>query len=562
MMTMRGLRRGLLAACLAAASVAAAGDERSFFRPGDVWVLSGDSITFIDLYRKTVEDALDHFHPGHGITVVNTGVWGQLVREAAGKGVELKPTVVTILLGMNDVIHADYGASSDFARGAAAYVAQLRRQVRQYRKLGATVVLLEPTLTDERENSYFGPSPETRRGLLAYGAALRRLADEERCFFIPLAGEFERAKSRLKPMQNFITDGVHPYGWGQYELARSLIHHLNVDAPFPKADEPRGFDASDLPERDFSFSVAHRFAAARDAAPELVVAAPKACRATLAWSVEGTTLCGEEKLVFADAPLTVKLRVPAEALPARPGLVARVLVSVTPEGERPRLAVVDLARTLVHDMTKGVVRGEVRTDAARPEGSLVSTWEVREDGPDLWFEGRMFASSYPARPKPPSDTWMNSSGMNGLHLMLDLRPADRFADNDFDRDLHMVCFSVLERPWAVLPLAWEGRRLANCLYGGAERTPDGYVWRVGVRGSLVDYRRFDVRTLGHFGANILFNDADETGEIGRFPVMPLRDAKGNVVNFEHRLNQTMIFDRKGDVPQVAGETTNIGVYGL
>lgn len=554
------LCRVLLAVSAAAVSAADADEARSFFRPGDIWVLSGDSITFIDLYRQTVEDALDHFHPGHGIRVVNTGVWGQLAKEAAGKGLALKPSVVTILLGMNNVIHADYDAASDFTRGAEAYVAQLRRQVRQYQSVGAAVVLLEPTLTDERENSYFGPSPETRRGLAAYGAALRRLADEERCHFVSLAAEFERAKRRLKPLQNFITDGVHPYGWGQYEIARSLIHHLNVSAPFPAADEPRGFSASALPERDFVFSAARRFAAAKDEPPSLTIAAPKPCRARLVWSVEGTDLRGEQAIAFSDAPLTVALPVPAAGLPSRPGCISRLLVSVTPEGERPRLAVVDCARVVVHDLTKGVARGEVRTAAARPEGPLVSTWEVREDGPDLWFEGRMFASSFPARPKPPADTWMNSSGMNGVMMMLDLRPADRFADNNFDRDMHMVCFSVLERPWAALPLAWEGRRLANCLYGGAERTPDGYVWRIGVRGHLVDYRRFDVRTLDHFGANLIFNDADEKGVIGRFPAMPYPDL--DVLTPERRLNQTMIFDRTGDVPQVGGETTNVGAYAL
>lgn len=556
----RLLRLVLLSAGAALALGVSAAERRAFFRPGDIWVLSGDSITFIDLYRQTVQDALDHFHPGHGIRVVNTGVWGQLAKEAAGKGLALKPTVVSILLGMNNVIHAEYDASTDFSRGAQAYVSQLRRQVRQYQSVGAAVVLMAPTLTDERENSYFGPSPHTRRGLVAYGEALRRLAVEERCFFIPTGEEFEAAKRTLKPMQNFITDGVHPYGWGQYEIARSLIHHLNVSAPFPAADEPRGFTADDLPVRDFAFAPASRFLAAKDAPPALTITAPRSGAARLVWSVEGADLRGERTLAFADAPLTVTLPVPAEGLPARPGCISRLLVSVTPEGSTSRLAVVDLARTVVHDMTKGVVRGEVRTAEARPEGPRVATWEVREDGPDLWFEGRVFASSFPARPKPPADTWMNSSGMNGVMMMLDLRPSGRFADNNFDRDMHMVCFSVLERPWAVLPLAWEGRRLANCLYGGAEPTADGYAWRIGVRGFLVDYQRFDVRTLDHFGANLIFNDADEAGTMGRYPTMPYPDL--DVLTPERRLNQTMIFDRRGDVPQVGGETTNVGVYGI
>ena len=69
-----------------------------------------------------------------------------------------------------------------------------------------------------------------------------------------------------------------------------------------------------------------------------------------------------------------------------------------------------------------------------------------------------------------------------------------------------------------------------------------------------------MRKLDHFGANLIFNDADEKGVIGRFPAMPYPDL--DVLTPERRLNQTMIFDRTGDVPQVGGETTNVGAYAL
>lgn len=535
-------------------------DGKSFFKPGDTWVLSGDSITFIDLYRQTVEDALDHFHPGHGIRIVNTGVWGQLTSEAKGKGIELKPTVVSIMLGMNNVIHGDYDASTDFTAAAKRYAENLRKQVRQYKAQGAVVVLMSPTLSDERENSFFGPSLHTERGLRAYGEELRRMSDEEQCYFVPMADEFEAAKAKLTPMQNFITDGVHPYGWGQYELARSLIHHLNVAEPFPAADEARGFNAQPLKENDFKFAVDARFAAAKDLAPALRIAAPKPGKAKLTWSVEKAQLRGEMDLVFAAEPLTVKLPIPAAGLPQQPGCISRLIVSVTPEKSYPRLAVVDLARTRVLKMKDGKCGDEVRTTQPRPEGALVGTWQVREDGPDLWIEGRTYASSFPPRPKPPADTWMNSSGQNGIMMMLDLRPADRFADNNFDRDMHMICFSVLNNPWAVLPLVWEGRRLANCFFGYAAPTEDGFTWRMGVHGYILDYKKFDVRNLDHFGINIVFDDANEKGQMEYFPAMSYPDL--GIMTPERRLNQTIIIDRKGDVPQVDGETTNVGVYPL
>ena len=559
-MNSRSIRIAIAAGALLGALVRGGpAAAQSFFRDGDTWVLSGDSITYIGLYRQTVKDVLDHFHPGNSITVVDTAKWGQLTAEADGKGLERKPAVVTIMLGMNNVIHHDYPVVHDFTKGAKAYAENLRRQVRKYKKCGAEVVLMAPTLSDSTENSYFSPW-NTEQGLRVYGEAVRRLCDEEMCRFVPVAAEFEEAKKDLKAMQTYITDGVHPYGWGQYVIARSLVHHLRVAEPFAKADEPRGFDAGPIVRNDFGFSAAKRFAAAADEQPEIAITAPKACRAVVAWSVEGSQLHGSSTVDFADAPHVFRVPVPAAGLPSGAGRISRLVVSVTPEDRRARIAVVDLARTRVIRMENGSCSGEVTTEDRRPEGPKVADWRIEERGPDLWFTGKTYASSFPARPEGPQACWMNSSGMNGIMMMLDLRPADRFADNNFDRDMHMVCFSVLDDPWSVLPLAWEGRTLQNCLYGGVEPTEGGYLWRIGLRGHVVNYRAFDIRKYDHFGVNMVFDDVDDKGEIGRYPIMPYPDME--TLTPERRLNQTIVIDRKGDVPQAGGETTNVGVFAL
>ena len=498
---------------------------QSFFRDGDTWVLSGDSITYIGLYKQTVKDVLDHFHPGNSITVVDTAKWGQLTAEADGKGLERKPAVVTIMLGMNNVIHHDYPVVHDFTKGAKAYAENLRRQVRKYKKCGAEVVLMAPTLSDSTENSYFSPW-NTEQGLRVYGEAVRRLCDEEMCRFVPVAAEFEEAKKDLKAMQTYI----------------------------------RGFDAGPIVRNDFGFSAAKRFAAAADEQPEIAITAPKACRAVVAWSVEGSQLHGASTVDFAAAPHVFRVPVPAAGLPSGAGRISRLVVSVTPKDGRPRVAMVDLARTRVIRMENGACSGTVTTDDPRPEGPKVADWRIEERGPDLWITGKTYASSFPERPTGPGACWMNSSGMNGIMMMLDLRPADRFADNNFDRDMHMVCFSVLNDPWSVLPLAWEGRTLQNCLYGGVEPTEGGYLWRIGLRGHVVNYRAFDIRKYDHFGVNMVFDDVDDKGEFGRYPIMPYPDMES--ITPERRLNQTIVIDRKGDVPQAGGETTNVGVFAL
>ena len=255
--------------------------------------------------------------------------------------------------------------------------------------------------------------------------------------------------------------------------------------------------------------------------------------------------------------------IPAVALPAKLGRIARVFMSVTPADGCPRIAIVDLARTKVIRMKDGKASGEIRTDETREEGPLVGTWQMEERGADLWFSGRMKAKTWPARLTGSSACWMNSGSMNGVMAIFDFRPADRFAENRFDHDVNMIDLSILEDPWSVLPLGWVNRRIQNCLLAGAERTEDGYAWRLGFRGHVVNYCRFDITKLDHFGVYFIFDD-DEGGTMGRYPVFKqLYGEKDEfVVTPERRLNQLAVFDRKGDVPADAnGETTTVGVFG-
>ena len=88
---------GLFLAC----SLSAGGE--SYFKKNERWLLTGDSITFTDTYRAAVKRIVDHFHPDNNIVFVNRAVWG--VDAAHKTKVEEKPTMVSIMLGMNNIIH-------------------------------------------------------------------------------------------------------------------------------------------------------------------------------------------------------------------------------------------------------------------------------------------------------------------------------------------------------------------------------------------------------------------------------------------------------------------------
>ena len=133
----------LLFGCLfASGSLMANGS--SYFKNDDIWLLTGDSITFTDTYRAATKRMLDHFHPDNKITFANRAVWG--VRSNYKAKVDGKPTVVSIMLGMNNVIHREYAHTPDFTKGTAIYKKTISQQVDFYQKMGCQVLLLTSTL--------------------------------------------------------------------------------------------------------------------------------------------------------------------------------------------------------------------------------------------------------------------------------------------------------------------------------------------------------------------------------------------------------------------------------
>ncbi|MDD4018235.1 MAG: hypothetical protein PHV28_09840, partial [Kiritimatiellae bacterium] len=109
--------------------------------------------------------------------------------------------------------------------------------------------------------------------------------------------------------------------------------------------------------------------------------------------------------------------------------------------------------------------------------------------------------------------------------------------------------------------SWINRRVGSCLLAGAEPTEDGYAWRLGFRGRVNDYTRFDISKHDVFGLYFIFADC-ESGQVRHYPVFgqlhgPQRELR---INPELRLNQTAVFDIKGVIP--GDEVTTVGVFGL
>ena len=71
----------------------------------------------------------------------------------------------------------------------------------------------------------------TRALLESYNRELAEIARQEHVIFLPVGEEFEAYQRSLQPEQVLRQDGVHPHVAGQYQIARTLIHHLILVGP-------------------------------------------------------------------------------------------------------------------------------------------------------------------------------------------------------------------------------------------------------------------------------------------------------------------------------------------
>ena len=110
------MKKSLLLAAGVFFACALHADGESYFKNNERWMLTGDSITNTDTYRVAIKRIIDHFHPENKIEFVNKAVWGVDSAHKTKIKTEEKPTMVSIMLGMNNIIHYEYPHKPDFSK--------------------------------------------------------------------------------------------------------------------------------------------------------------------------------------------------------------------------------------------------------------------------------------------------------------------------------------------------------------------------------------------------------------------------------------------------------------
>ena len=201
---------------------------------GDRLVFCGDSITDQKTYTRLVMDYFALRHPGTKLVFFNVGITGSTAGGWKKDGIEkhvlpLKPTVVSICLGMND---GGYRAHEQ--KTADAYEANLMSLITQIKTGGARVVLLTPGAIDD-------DTLPARYAKGIYNDTLDRLArrveaiaarEKIRVFNIhDLMFDVQKRAKAKTPAFTMISDGVHPGEVGATVMAYGMLKRSTPSSP-------------------------------------------------------------------------------------------------------------------------------------------------------------------------------------------------------------------------------------------------------------------------------------------------------------------------------------------
>ncbi|MEZ6070724.1 MAG: SGNH/GDSL hydrolase family protein [Pirellulales bacterium] len=222
-----------------AAVSAAAADEpaASLIAPGDVVLFQGDSITDAGRSREDAGEPNRQTALGNGyawlaasqllvdrpddeLVIYNRGISGNKVFQLADRWqadcLDLKPDVLSILIGVNDIWHTIEGKYDGTVKIYATDYRALLERTRQALP-DVKLVICEPFLlrcgaVDER----FFPAFDE------YRATSREMAESFDAVFVPFQAMFDRAVAYAPPKQ-WAGDGVHPSASGAALMAHNWL---------------------------------------------------------------------------------------------------------------------------------------------------------------------------------------------------------------------------------------------------------------------------------------------------------------------------------------------------
>ena len=232
------MRRVLFSLLIATSAFA---QQNGFYlRAGDRVVFYGDSITDQRLYTTFTETYVVTRFPKMPVSFVHSGWGGDRVTGGSGGSIDVRldrdvipyrPTVVTIMLGMNDGEYKafDQPRFDKFSLGYQHIVNKLQQDIP-----GVRITVIEPSPFDDytRPPRFEGGYNQT---LNRYSQFVHSLAERkgvtEANLNSPVVQDLLHARStNLELAQKLIPDSVHPGPAGHMMMAQALLKDWNAPA--------------------------------------------------------------------------------------------------------------------------------------------------------------------------------------------------------------------------------------------------------------------------------------------------------------------------------------------
>src|SRR5947208_8923335 len=262
-MKLKLLFRGLV--LLAASTLLWAQDHPFYLKAGDRVVFYGDSITDQRLYTTFTETYVVTRFPKLEVRFVHSGWGGDRVTGGGGGPIDVrlrrdvyayKPTVMTIMLGMNDGSYRAFDEKifDTYAKGYQHIIDATKEALP-----GIRITVIQPSPFDDVTQP-----PRFEGGyntvLVRYGQFVKELADREKLGLADLNAPVVAALGKAKATdaelaKKIIPDRVHPGPGGHLlmaaELLKSwhapaLVSAVEIDASTKKVPEAKGTSVSEL----------------------------------------------------------------------------------------------------------------------------------------------------------------------------------------------------------------------------------------------------------------------------------------------------------------------------
>ncbi len=220
-----------------AAVDAAAAPQRRIVESGNVVLFQGDSITDAGRSRKDADTANSRAALGKGyawlaaagllvderasdLRIYNRGISGHKVFQLAKRWqrdcLDLRPDVVSILIGVNDIWHTKNGKYDGtvaiYERDYNQLLTRTRTDLPDVRLVVCEPFVLRCGAVDE---SWFPEFDD-------YRAAALRVAQNHGATFVPFQAVFDRAIEFAEP-EHWAKDGVHPSQAGAALMAQAWL---------------------------------------------------------------------------------------------------------------------------------------------------------------------------------------------------------------------------------------------------------------------------------------------------------------------------------------------------